>query len=197
MGLDGSQFGGKAVVTPPGAVLVDTSLYELGVHGFVQYVLNERLTLNGGIRWQYNSRYGKEYLPMAGMAWDLGQGAVWKASFGKGFRSPTLRELFLFNHNPDLLPERVWNYETSFLKTISTWKTQLEVTAFYLNGSHLILTGPMGRLYNGGNMNNKGVELAAVCAPLQHVEVKGTFSHLMMETPVYATPRNHLFVQGM
>ena len=31
---------------------------------------------------------------------------------GRGFRAPNLRELYLYPpHNPDLRPERLWNYE--------------------------------------------------------------------------------------
>jgi iron complex outermembrane receptor protein len=197
IGLDGNQYGGKAVATPPGVVLTDTSLMELGVNGFAQYVLAEKWTLNGGLRLQYNSQYGKEYLPTAGLAWDLGRGSTWKVSLGKGFRSPTLRELFLFNHNPALLPERVWNYETSLIQELPVGKTRLELTAFYLQGSNLILTGPMGRLYNGGGIENKGLELAASCEPMPGLQLRGTLSYIDMATPVYATPRTHAFVQGM
>lgn len=33
----------------------------------------------------------------------------------KGFRNPTIRELYMFRPtNPDLLPERLWNYELSY-----------------------------------------------------------------------------------
>lgn len=196
IGLDGSNYGGIAKQTRANAILVDSAVVELGVYGFVQQTLFDRLTLNAGMRLQYHSQYGKEWIPTAGASWDLHRGMTWKASFGKGFRSPTLRELFMFNHNPSLAPERIWNYETSFLKEFKAIKAHLEVTAFYLKGDNLIVTGAMGRLYNGGNINNKGIELAAGCEPLEHLQVQMTFSHLEMETPVYATPRNHIFLNG-
>lgn len=197
VGLDGNRYGGKAVQTPPGAVLVDTSVTEFSANGFIQYVPTRRLTLNAGIRTQYNNQYGNELLPMAGMSYDLQKGLTWKASFGKGFRSPTLRELFMFmDKNKDLLPERVWNYETSILKTFEPMKTHLELTAFYLNGSNLIV-GYGSHLRNTGSIRNKGLELAAGCEPIENLQVQLTFSHIVMETPAYATPRNHLFLSGM
>ena len=195
-GLDGNVYGGMATQTFAHLQFVDSTVTELGLYGFVQQTLLEHLTLNAGLRLQYNSQYGKEWIPAAGAAWDLGQGLTWKASLGKGFRSPTLRELFMFNHNPSLAPERIWNYETSFIKEFSHLKAHLEVTAFYLNGDNLIVTGAMGRLYNGGSISNKGLELAAGCEPLKNLQVQATFSHIEMKTPVFATPRNHVFVNG-
>jgi len=195
-GLDGSDYGGVATQTRSNATLVDSVVVELGVYGFVQQTVFDRLTLNAGMRLQYHTQYGKEWVPTAGFAWNFQDGMTLKASFGKGFRSPTLRELFMFNHNPSLAPERIWSYETSFLKKFKTFKAHLELTAFYLNGDNLIVTGAMGKLYNIGSINNKGLELAASCEPLDRLQVQLTFSHIKMETPVYATPRNHLYLNG-
>ncbi len=196
VGVDGSNYGGVATQTRAHVQLVDSVVVELGVYGFVQQKVFDRLTINAGMRMQYHTQYGKEWIPAAGAAWDFQKGMTWKASFGKGFRSPTLRELFMFNHNPSLSPERIWNYETSFLKEFKTLKAHLEVTAFYLKGDNLIVAGAMGALFNGGSINNKGLELAAGCEPMDHLQVQMTFSHLEMETPVYATPRNHLYLNG-
>jgi len=197
VGLEGSQYGGVAIQTRTNAQLVDSTVMEFGVYAFGRQTLFDRLTLNAGLRLQVHSQYGKEWIPAAGASWNFGQGMTWNASVGKGFRSPTLRELFMFNHNTALSPERIWNYETSFLKTFKALNAHLELTAFYLNGDNLIVTGAMGRLYNGGRINNKGLELAADFEPVQHLNVQLTFSHIDMETPVYATPRNHLYVHGM
>ena len=193
-GLDGSDYGGIATQN---SSLVDSAVVELGMYGFVQQTLLNRLTVNAGLRLQYHSEYGKEWIPAAGVAWDLQNGMTWKASFGKGFRSPTLRELFMFNHNPSLAPERIWNYETSFLKDFKTLKAHLELTAFYLYGDNLIVTDNIFRLYNGGSINNKGLEVAASCEPMENLRLQLTYSRIQMETPVYATPRNHLYLNGM
>jgi len=196
-GLSANQYGGEARQTPAAIQFVDSSVVELGAFMNVQQNVTDHLTLSAGMRLQYHSQYGKEWIPAAGISWDLRQGMTWNASFGKGFRSPTLRELFMFNHNPNLSPERIWNYETSFLKEFKNYKAHLEFTAFYLYGNNLIVTGNMGQLYNGGSINNKGLELAAGCEPVEHLQVQMTFSHIEMETPVYATPRNHLYLNGV
>lgn len=196
-GFSANRYGGEARQTFAHVQFVDSSVYEIGGFLNVQQNITDRLTLSGGLRLQHHSRYGREWIPAGGISWDLGKGLTWNASFGKGFRSPTLRELYMFNHNPDLEPERVWNYETSLIKDFGIWKTHLEVTAFYLRGSNLIVTGPMGRLYNGGNIDNKGVEVAAACEPVERLQLRLTYSTIDMASPVFATPRNHVYLNGM
>jgi len=197
-GITGSHWGGIATQTRTNMQLVDSTMVELGAYVLMQQNFFDRLTVNAGLRLQYLSQqFDKEWIPTAGFTWDLRKGRTWNVSLGKGYRSPTLRELFMFNHNTALSPERIWSYETSFQKEFKRFNARLEVTAFYITGDNLIVTGNMGRLYNGGSIDNKGLELAMSCNPLKDLQVQLTFSHIEMKTPVYATPRNHLYLNGM
>jgi outer membrane cobalamin receptor len=196
VGLDVNQYGGEALQTRTSAVLVDTMVWESGLYGFAQHTLFDCMTLNAGVRLQHHSRYGQEWIPSAGMAWKIAEGTTWKVSMGKGFRSPSLRELFMWNHNPDLAPERIWNYETSFYKDLMAKKLQLELTAFYVQGDNLIVTGAMGRLYNGGRVHNKGLEFTTNYQASDKLSFQLAYSYIHMQNPVYATPRNHLFLSG-
>lgn len=196
-GVTGNHYGGTAIQTRSNAVLVDSSIVELGAFVLMQQNLFDRMTVNAGLRLQYHSQFGREWIPTAGFTWDLRKGRTWNINLGKGYRSPTLRELFMFNHNPALSPERIWSYETSFQKEFKSMNARLEITAFYITGDNLIVTGNMGKLYNGGSIDNKGLELAISCNPLKDLQLQLTFSHIDMKTPVYATPRNHLFLNGM
>jgi len=57
---------------------------------------------------------GTEWVPQAGVSFHLPRSAEIKLSAGKGFRYPTIRELYMFRPaNPDLRPERLWSYEQS------------------------------------------------------------------------------------
>ena len=63
LGCDYTNYGGKATQDIGGGnsmTLVDTTVYEVGVYGFVQQTLFEKLTLNAGIRLQNNEVYGSE-----------------------------------------------------------------------------------------------------------------------------------------
>lgn len=196
-GVTGNHTGGIATQTRSNTILVDSSIVELGAYVLMQQNFFDRMTVNAGMRLQYHTQFGKEWIPTAGFTWDLRKGRTWSVNMGKGYRSPTLRELFMFNHNPALSPERIWSYESSFQKEFKKMNARLEITAFYLTGDNMIVTGNMGRLYNGGSIENKGLELAMSCNPWKDLQLQLTFSHIEMKTPVYATPRNHLYLHGM
>lgn len=79
------------------------------------------LTLRPGVRYAYNTRYGAPVLPSFNLRWQLNKGFTLRASYAKGFRAPSLKELYLFfvdvNHdiqgNTDLAAERSHHWSTA------------------------------------------------------------------------------------
>lgn len=199
-GADLAQYGGRAenrkAMNGKGLTFADTTVREAGIYAFMQQTIFEYLTLNGGIRWQNHSKFGNEWIPSAGFAWQLSPQITWKASFSKGFRSPTIRELYMFNHNPNLQPERILSYETGIAQSFSENKLTIELTGYLVKGDNLIVTGAMGNLYNTGQINNKGLELALTARPIQKLELLLSYSYIQMEKPLFATPKNNLFLSG-
>jgi iron complex outermembrane receptor protein len=199
-GADLAQYGGKAENTKAmngkGITFADTTVNEAGLYGFMQQTLMHNLTLNGGIRLQNHSKYGNEWIPSAGFAWQLSTQTTWRASFSKGFRSPTIRELYMFNHNPNLQPERIYSYETGVSQGFLQNKLKVELTGYIVKGDNLIVTGAMGNLYNTGQINNKGVELALTAKPLGNIELLLSYSYIHMQKPLFATPKSNLFLSG-
>ena len=199
-GIDYINYGGMAenlkAMAGKGIVFADTSVYELGYYGFVQQTFARKLTLNAGMRLQNNSVYGNEWIPSAGIAWQAGERTTWKASFSKGFRSPTIRELFLWGPNPKLQPETVFNYEAGILRSFFDRKLNLELTGFIVNGNNLIITVPMKGLQNAGEVSNKGLEFSADANPSVKFNIHAAYSYINMKVPVYATPEHHLFISS-
>jgi iron complex outermembrane receptor protein len=198
-GGDYTNYGGKATQNTEGGntiTFVDTTVYEIGIYGFVQQTLFEKLTLNAGIRLQDHKVYGTEWVPSAGFAFKVNPTTTWKASVSKGFRSPTIQELFMWNNNPSLNPSKIMNYETGILQSLFDQKLNLELTGFIVKGNHLIVADNYGKSYNTGEINNKGIEFAANAIPLKNLSVNFTYSYINMKTPIYATPKNHLFLSG-
>ncbi len=74
-----------------------------------QGLWNDLLSLNAGVRLQqHGSQYGNEWVPQAGFILKPYAGGSLKFSFGKGFRAPNLRELYLYPPaNADLKPEYI------------------------------------------------------------------------------------------
>jgi len=116
--------------------------------------------------------------------------------FSKGFRSPTIRELYMFNHNPNLQPERLFSYETGISKSFLNGKLTGELTGYIANGDNLIVTGAMGNLFNTGEIRNKGIEVAINASPVQNLTLNVAYSYIHMDTPVFATPKHNLFFGG-
>jgi iron complex outermembrane receptor protein len=199
-GADLAQYGGRAENTKAmngkGITFADTTISEAGIYGFMQQSLLHNLTLNCGIRWQNHSKYGNEWIPSAGFAWQFSPQTTWRAAFSKGFRSPTIRELYMFNHNPNLQPERIYSYETGVSKGFLQNKLKIELTGYMVKGDNLIVPGAMGNLYNTGLINNKGVELALNAKLTRSLELLLSYSYIHMEKPLFATPKNNLFLSG-
>jgi outer membrane receptor protein involved in Fe transport len=127
------------------------------------------------------------------LALKIFKNTTWKASVSKGFRSPTIRELFIWNHNSNLDPESLMNYETSILQTLWNNKLNIEITGFIVKGDNMIVTIPSEGLQNAGEVFNKGIEFAAKANPAENLAVNITYSYTHMENPVYATPEHNLY----
>ena len=98
------------------------------------------LTIDAGVRVDHHSHTGTEWVPQAGVSVRLPREANLKLMASKGFRNPTLRELFMFRPaNPDLRPERLWSYELSFAQHVFNGRLNYGVNLFYINGDNLIM----------------------------------------------------------
>ncbi len=199
-GADFNQYGGMAenikAMNGKGIVFADTAVNETGIYTFIQQTFLEKITLNAGIRFQSHSIYGNQWIPSAGFAWSFNEQTTWKGSVSKGFRSPTIRELFLWGPNPALDPESIISYETGLSRWFFNGKMNAEITVYHLNGDNLIITVPQKGLQNAGKVNNTGIELAVNATPAKNLELNATYSYINMENPVYATPEHHLFLNA-
>ncbi len=69
-----------------------------------------------------------------------------------------------------------------------------ELTVYSLNGDNLIITVPLKGLQNSGKIENKGIEFALEAEPVNQLSVNATYSYIHMKTPVFATPKHHIFL---
>lgn len=199
-GVDIMNYGGMAenlkAMGGNGIVFTDTTVTEVGSYLFIQQTLAKKLTLNAGLRFQNHSVYGGQWIPSAGFACKFGELTTWKGNISKGFRSPTMRELFLWGPNPNLDPETILSYETGISKLFFDNKMSAEVTVYALNGDNLIITVPNQGLRNSGKVDNKGIELAINAEPGSNLSLNATYSYINMKNPVFATPEHHLYLNA-
>ena len=109
----------------------------------------------------------------------------------KGFRNPTMREMYLYPpSNEDLKPERLMNYELSWKHRFNT--LTYGINFFYLKGDNMIQTMPVDgkpRNVNTGKVENYGAELEAAYRISQHWNITTNHALLHMKNPVLAAPK--------
>ena len=168
LGFDWFHFGGESwnehVLDSSVEMLADKALDEIAGYVDFRQDFGSWLTLDAGVRVDYHQVTGTEVIPQAGLAFHLPGNAELKAMASKGFRNPTIREMYMFPpQNPDLQPERLWSYELSANQTLLNGRLHYGVSVFYINGDNLIMRLPnpsgSGMLnQNSGKIENWGVE---------------------------------------
>ncbi len=88
------------------------------------------LTLTGGVRNDDHSRYGGKTLFSAGGVWLLPTQTVLRASYGEGFKAPTLYQLFTEYGNTALNPEKAHGWEVGVEQRLFGGKLSFGATYF-------------------------------------------------------------------
>ncbi len=144
------------------------------------------LTIDAGLRIDHHSVSGTEWIPQGGIVVrPMPTGEV-KAMVSKGFRNPTMREMYLYPpSNEELEPERLWNYELSWRHRLGAFSYGANL--FYIKGDNMIQTVNRKNV-NTGEIENYGAELEAVYRINSHWSLNTNHSLLHMEHPVIAAP---------
>ncbi len=205
-GIDYKNFGGKAWnayvnnVTPDKELLPEMSRYEAAGYITIQQTLFERLTLNAGVRLEHSEQFGTEWIPQGGVAWRPWPQTVFKASVSKGFRSPTIKEMYMFPpQNPDLQPESMMSYELSAWQSLFNGQLSLELTGYIAKGDNLIMTQMLNgspKNLNTGDFNHKGIEFSANWEIFNNLRINGNYTYLHMEKPVLNAPGQQAFLSA-
>ena len=144
--------------------------------------LAEWLTVDAGLRYDWQNVSGGEWVPQLGVvARPVGDGVL-KLTASKGFRNPSMMELYFYgtNGNVELKAERMWNYELSWQQTLGRFSYKANV--FYLKADNLVGTGVkpdgnVGRI-NTGAFENSGYELQASYRVNRHFAVHANRSYI-------------------
>lgn len=200
IGLDYKNWGGHAwqdSINGNRKEMVDKSVNETAGYLIMQQDLFDMLSLNAGVRYEHNSIFGGEWIPQAGITFRPFEGNVIKGSLAKGFRSPNIREMYMFPpQNPDLKPESMMNYEVSVGQTFLDGNMTAELTAFFIDGKDMIeVTKVDGRPknVNTGSFTNKGLEFDFRYRITKELSFDMNYSYLHTSKPLLAAPAHKLF----
>lgn len=204
-GIDYKNWGGHAwndSINGKVGEIIDKTVNETAGYVIMQQDLFDVLSLNAGVRYEHNSVFGGEWVPQAGVTVRPFEGNVIRGSFSKGFRSPNMREMYMFPpQNPDLKPESMLNYEVAVGQSFLDDKLYAEVTAFFIDGKNMIQTVDLGgndtgpvKNMNTGTFTNKGIELEARYRVCSNLNLDMNYSYLHTSKPLLAAPAHKLFV---
>ena len=168
--------------------------YRNEIAGYVDFRqdLLSWLTVDAGIRLDHHSVTGTEWIPQAGLVIRPVSTGELKAMASKGFRNPTMREMYLYPpSNEELEPERIWNYELSWRHRIDAFSYGLNI--FYIKGDNMIQTIQRKNV-NTGEIENYGAEIEATWRFNNNLSLTTNHSLLHMEHKIVAAPEYKGFI---
>jgi iron complex outermembrane receptor protein len=166
--------------------------YRNEIAGYIDFRqdLLDWLTIDLGARVDHHSITGTEFIPQGGIVVRPIETGEIKAMASKGFRNPTMREMYLYPpSNTDLEPERLWNYELSWKHRLSNFTYGANL--YYIKGDNMIQQQQVDgkpRNVNTGEIENWGFELEAAYRVDSHWTLKANGAYLHMKNKIIAAP---------
>ena len=180
-GADVARFGGVAHNVMTHVDYGEHFGTDAALFARVQQILSPRLELHGGLRYDHNSFSGDIVVPEVAGGWKPGDRTTVSVSVARGFRNPTIRELYLFPApNPSLKPEQVWNSQATIqVRALATLSAS--ATVFRADVDDLIVTQgrfPNLALRNTGSAVNRGIEGRVAWRPSGVWQVNAGYAYL-------------------
>ena len=203
LGFDYQHFGGeswnKVIATGEKEPGINKKQDEFAGYIDVRQNFSTYLSMNVGLRMDHHSHVGTELVPQGGLAFHLPRNTELKAMVSKGFRNPTIREMYMFPpQNPDLKPERLMNYELSFTQKLLDGNLCYGANIYYINGDNTIMTTQVNgypKNINTGFIENWGIESNIGYCINSQWKLNANYSWLHMENPVLAAPEHKLYAE--
>lgn len=200
-GFDFQHFGGHAwnkfLDNREDADIARKSVNEVAGYINFQQMLASKVVLNAGIRVDHHAIIGTEYIPQAGVSYIATENTIIKGIVSKGFRNPTIREMYMFPpQNPDLKAERLMNYEISASQKLLNKALNFDLSLYYIDGSNSIQTVMVNNKplnVNTGKIKNYGLEFATQYRVAPHVNLSANYSFLHMKYKVLVSPEHKLY----
>lgn len=151
---------GYVIENPDGSIVnvnedVDTS----SLYVQDEITLFKAFTLVGGLRYDDHSTFGSEVNPKLSLMYKFSEDTILRASAGKAFKSPTIRQLYYdapYRHatfycqsNPDLNPEKAVGYSASIEQWLLDQGIMVNLGYFRTDVEDMVVREDTGTEYNG------------------------------------------------
>ncbi len=166
--------------------------YSTGVtSGYLQAIVKpfDALTLTSGVRVDDHRTYGTKATLSANAAWRVGSNTIIRASYGEGFKAPTLYQLFSDYGNDTLKPETAQSYDVGIEQSLIEGTMKAGITAFHRDTTNQIdffscfgstnarcKTRPFGFYDNIARTRAKGIEAFLEIRPTSTLTVAANYS---------------------
>lgn len=165
-----------------------------GVYGELRARPLPGLSLTFGLRNDHHNQFGDHGSGRATAAYTPNGGdTVWHASFGQGFKAPSLYELYSSYGNTTLKPEQANGWDAGVRQRLFEGRLRLAAT-YFGSVAHqqidffscpfsgpapaLCATEPYGYYANMDRTRTQGVELEAAATPLKALNVTANYTYL-------------------
>lgn len=149
----------------------------LGAHALLGYHAG-RVNLTAGARIDDHDRFGSHWTFGANGSFELAEGLRLRASWGQGFKAPTLSQLFGYGGNTALKPEESDAYDAGLDYTTSDGSLKLGATLFRRDSTEQIdYVSPTG-YFNIGRTRAQGFELEGQAKVTDRFTVRSAFTYL-------------------
>lgn len=180
-----------ATVTTKQRLMQSANIAKDEVAGYVNvnHELNRYLNFNAGVRYDYHTQAGDEWIPQLGLVARPVSTGEFKFLFSKGFRNPTGKDMYLYGMaNDSLRAESMLNYEVSWHQRLLGGRLSYGVNLFLIDGENMIVSVPMKNAQTGmqvcnqntGEFRNKGFEVEAAWRINTHWRLTTNHSYLHM-----------------
>ncbi|MFZ1236301.1 MAG: TonB-dependent receptor [Prevotella sp.] len=202
VGFDIMQAGGhawnKAMADGTLTDIANKQVTETAGYVDMRQTITPWMLVDIGIRLDHHSVSGNEWIPQGGVNFFLKNHATLRAMVGKGFRFPTIRELFMYRPaNDELKAQQLMNYELSYRQHLLENRLSIGANVFYLKAKNMIevrMIDGAPRNVNTGLMENSGLEVEFDLKMNRYIDVNGNYSFLHMSRPQLAAPRHKLMI---
>lgn len=154
-------------------------------------LLQERLILVGGVRYDHNGDFGSEWSPSAAAAYLIREsGTKLKANYAEAFRAPTFNDLFFpGSNNPNLGPEVSWELDAGVEQQLWQKRLRLETIYFHREVKDLIVFKG-SRPENVGQVIFDGAEVILEALLGHGFSFKGNYTYVNFSDRLTRRPKH-------
>jgi vitamin B12 transporter len=161
----------------------------------------DALSLSAGVRYDDHDTFGSHTTTRASAAWSVTSTTILRASYGEGFKAPTLYQLYSLYGNLNLDAEEAESWDAGVEQHFFDKKLVVSATYFDRDTTNMIdfvscfgesspdcLARPDGYYDNFQKTNAKGVELAAAAHLTEQLSLTVNYTNMEAENTARGTP---------